>query len=226
MGEQTKQPAETFLCSQCNKEFSTAEARDMHKKAKHTEDGEEPTLTHEQKRKIKNWSIGIGVLALLLVAGFYLFGTRAEGGEDAEGLESTADIPSGPIHWHPELTIIIDGQKITIPPGIGLTGGHKPIHTHESDGTLHVENNYPTKKNMRLGYFFEIWDKEFSNECIFTSCTDAGTLRMTVDGVENLEFDDYILQDGDKIVIEYVSNTENIANTENISNDESTESEQ
>ncbi len=196
---------EKFLCSECNKEFSTAEARDMHKKAKHAEESEEPLLSPERKKQLKKWSIGIGVLALLLVAGFYFFGSSTGGAED-DG--STANIPSGPIHWHPKLKIIINGEDIFIPPGIGLTGEHKPIHTHESDGTLHVENQYPTKKNMRLGYFFEVWDKEFTNECIFTSCTNAGALRMTVNGIENFEFDDYILQEGDKIVIEYTSTSE------------------
>lgn len=213
------QPNEKYLCSECNKEFSTAESRDMHKKAKHTEESEEPTLTREQKRKIKNWSIGIGVLALLLVLGFYLFG---RGAEDADA-GNAVNIPSGPIHWHPELKILIDGEEILIPAGIGLTGDHKPLHTHESNGTLHVENQYPTKKNMRLGYFFEVWDKEFSNDCIFTYCTATGTLRMTVDGVEKLEFDDYILQDGDKIVIEYTSKKEDTVNTENASTSETNE---
>ncbi len=213
------QSGEKFLCSDCNKEFATAEARDMHKKAKHTEESEEPLFTTERKIQIRNWSIGIGVLALLLVGGFYLLKADAE---DSEAKDNGI-IPSGPIHWHPELKIFINGDDIFIPTGIGLTGEHKPIHTHESDGTLHVENQYPSKKNMRLGYFFEVWEKEFSEECIFTYCTDVGTLRMTVDDVENNEFDDYILQDGDKIVIEYTSKAEDTTNTENISNGETNE---
>lgn len=146
--------------------------------------------------KIRNWCITISVLVLFVLGLFYLL--RA-------GSETDAKIPNGPLHWHPELTIIIDGEKILIPAGIGLTGVHKPLHTHEPNGTIHVENQYPTKKNMRLGYFFEIWEKEFSNECIFTYCTNTGTLHMTVNGVENFEFEDYILQEGDIIVIEYTS---------------------
>lgn len=194
---------EKYLCSECNKEFSTTEARDMHKKAKHTEESEESTWTAEQKRKIKKWSMSIGVLVLLVIFGFYLFGRGAED----EDVGTAANIPSGPIHWHPELKIIIDGENILIPPNIGLIGGEKPVHTHESNGTIHIENRYPSKNNMRLGYFFEIWEKEFSDECIFLYCTDNGTVRMAVNGIENIEFDDYILQDGDKIVIEYTSNT-------------------
>ncbi|MEK6868189.1 MAG: hypothetical protein AABX98_05200, partial [Nanoarchaeota archaeon] len=77
--------------------------------------------------------------------------------------------------------------------------------THETNGTLHLENNYPSENNMRLGYFFDLWNKEFSSECIFDYCTDKGTLKMTVNGQENNEFENYIMADGDIIVVEYTS---------------------
>ena len=156
------------------------------------------------------WGI-IGIVLFLVIGGIWYLGVenRAEKQTaEAEATEqATNPIPNYPIHWHPQLTIIIDDIQQSIPANIGLEAGpHKPVHTHETNGTIHIENNYPSKNNMRLGYFFEVWDKEFSSECIFDYCTDKGTLTMTVNGEDNLLFDNYIMADGDVIVIEYMSN--------------------
>ena len=122
----------------------------------------------------------------------------------------------GAVHLHPKLTILINGEQVMIPDDIGSRTGKiidtdisgmkmSPTHTHESDGTIHVENNNPSSKpeTLTLGYFFSVWDKPFSSTCIFDYCTDKGTLEMFVNGDANTEFGDYIMQDGDDILIEY-----------------------
>ena len=156
------------------------------------------------------WGI-IGIVILLIIGGIWYLGVENRAEKQTAEVEvteqGTNSIPSYPIHWHPQLTIIIDDVQQPIPADIGLeTAQHAPVHTHETNGTIHIENNYPSKNNMRLGYFFEVWDKEFSSECIFDYCTDKGTLTMTVNGEDNLLFDNYIMADGDVIVIEYMSN--------------------
>ena len=77
-------------------------------------------------------------------------------------------------HIHPWLTITIDGNNVTIPPGIGIKnpvqvatyngepvfgGGantcFEPIHTHDDSGVIHIES--PTNTNYTLSNFFQIW---------------------------------------------------------------------
>jgi hypothetical protein len=123
------------------------------------------------------------------------------------------------VHFHPKLTILIDGEHIVLPDDIGSRTGKiidthlsgmrmSPTHTHESDGTIHIENNNPSSKpeTLTLGYFFKVWDKQFNSECIFDYCSNGGKIMMSVNGVENNEFGNYMMRDKDEIVIEYVSN--------------------
>jgi len=131
--------------------------------------------------------------------------------------ENVAGVPKQPIHWHPKLKIIIKGEEQFIPPNIGISIGNNidnqisgmrmsPTHTHESDGTIHLENNKPWQKpeTLTLGYFFKVWGKNFNSSCIFESCNGSdGTLTMTVNSKPNFEFDQYIMHDKDEIIIEY-----------------------
>lgn len=129
-------------------------------------------------------------------------------------------IPEGNTHWHPHLTIIINGKQIAIPSDIGYKIGRivdtdlsgmemSPTHTHEGDGTIHIENINPAQKpeTLTLGYFFYVWDKPFNSTCLFEFCTNNGTLKMYVNEAENDEYEDYIMHDGDDIVIEYIRNS-------------------
>jgi len=189
-------------CEICDREFNDADALAMHNKAKHSE-----TVPKERKpvpvKKIRNWAIGLALTGLLIWGVYSLINNS---GTDESKL--AFDAPKGPIHWHPSLTITIDGQKTIIPNDIGINpSAHFPIHTHEdgSIGVLHMENNAPTKKTVTLGYFFEVWGKKLSKDCIFEYCTDKGALKMYVNGQENLEFENYFMQDKDEILIEYTS---------------------
>ena len=107
------------------------------------------------------------------------------------------------IHWHPELIILIKGQKQEISANIGMGIAEKPIHTHDDMGVIHLEFSGLVKKDdIRLGKFFEIWGKKFNKDCIFDQCSGAeGKLKMLVNGKENFDFENYIMRDGDKIKI-------------------------
>ncbi len=185
-------------CDACEKSFDSAEALAMHNKSKHPEEVKNPLLSSRTKKRIRNWSI------FFIIAGLIGWGIVALIPEKVIG-DSSA-VPSEPIHWHPRLTITINNQKETIPANIGISGVHQPIHTHDSTGTLHYENNRPTLENMRLGFFFEVWGKKFNSTCIFDNCNnDSGTVKMFVNDKENFEFDSYIPKDRDDIRIEYIS---------------------
>lgn len=109
------------------------------------------------------------------------------------------------IHYHPQLEIYIQGEKQEIPAGIGLVGGHSPLHTHDPDGVIHLEYGGTVHaEDTTLGRFFEIWGKKFSKDQIFDFVNGPeGVVSMTVNGVPNTEFENYHMKDGDKIVIRY-----------------------
>jgi hypothetical protein len=78
------------------------------------------------------------------------------------------------LHIHPWLRIIINGNNVTIPSGIGIKnpsqygtyngepefgGGpstcFEPLHTHDDSGLIHIES--PTNVNYTLSEFFTDW---------------------------------------------------------------------
>ena len=109
------------------------------------------------------------------------------------------------LHWHPELSIEIKAQKQEIPTDIGIGVVHNPIHTHDASGTIHIEmEGLVTKDSIKLGQFFKVWEKQFNSNCIFDFCNGpSGAVKMFVNGKESTEFENYLMQDKDKIEIKY-----------------------
>ncbi len=100
------------------------------------------------------------------------------------------------VHWHAELEIYAKGNKIEVPNGIGLTGGHQPIHTHDDAPVVHLEFPGRTvKDDLKLGNFFRNWGKDFMSF--------GPSVKMIVNGTENTEYENYIMQDKDKIELYY-----------------------
>src|SRR3989344_2802651 len=114
-------------------------------------------------------------------------------------------ISTGFLHWHPELSIYIKGEKHEIPANIGLEPVENPIHTHDNMGVIHLEIAGPVKRDdTKLGRFFEVWGKQFNENCIFTFCNSSdGSVKMFVNGQPNFDFENYYMKDGDKIEIRY-----------------------
>lgn len=106
-------------------------------------------------------------------------------------------------HIHPNLTIIINGQKQEIPPNIGINVTcMNSIHTHEGGGVIHVES--PIQRDFTLSDFFAVWDKPFDSQNILSFQTDdAHTIVVSVNGEIVDTFENTILRDKDDIVISY-----------------------
>jgi hypothetical protein len=106
-------------------------------------------------------------------------------------------------HIHPQLAILIDGVRQTIPADIGITDGcMHPIHTHDDTGTIHVES--PVQLDFTLADFFTVWGKTFNQDQVLDSKADAThVITMTVNGKPSTDFENLILKDGDLIVISY-----------------------
>ncbi|MBI2079457.1 hypothetical protein HYT84_01725 [Candidatus Micrarchaeota archaeon] len=159
----------------------------------------------DQKRIILYVIVAIG----LIFIGYQLFFNKTS---------APVNVPDGALHWHPQLKIIIKGEEQPIPTGIGVSLGNvidtnlgmdfgmSPTHTHDDTGTIHLENKNPKAKpeTLTLGYFFKVWGKTFSQNCIFEFCNGPdGNVSMTVNGKDNTDFGNYFMKDNDKIVIKY-----------------------
>ncbi len=150
----------------------------------------------------------IAVVVIVALLAFYYFSSKKNSNEDCLTPPANEMNIMGhknlALHIHPELIIQINGENQTIPANMGLFNNViRPIHTHDEPGILHIESL--CSRVFRLGEFFSIWGKTFNQQCIFEYCADKGDLKMHVNGKENMEFQDYIMQDNDKILIEYNS---------------------
>lgn len=101
------------------------------------------------------------------------------------------------LHWHPSLSIYVNGEKQEVSPNIGITGGvMSPMHTHEPNGTIHVESaGVVRKKDLTLNQFFRIWGRDINSF--------GQNVTMTVNGEANAELGDYVIRDADQIELRY-----------------------
>lgn len=108
-----------------------------------------------------------------------------------------------PLHIHPRLEIMINGQNVTVPAGIGITEqGMRVIHTHDESGRIHIES--PRAHQFYLKDFFSIWGERFDGKCISDYCEDHDhAIRLIVDGAESRAYQDLPLEDGQSIEIVY-----------------------
>ena len=106
-------------------------------------------------------------------------------------------------HIHPRLTLVVGGQRQTVPAGIGiLAAGNLPLHTHDSSGTIHIEAT--SQQPFRLGDFLTIWGQTVNSHNVLGHEADAThRVTMTVNGRPSRAFGSLLLQDGQNIVIRY-----------------------
>jgi hypothetical protein len=126
----------------------------------------------------------------------------------------TDDMSMNPIimHIHPQLSLIVNGTPVVVPPQIGIDpslwkdhsldefgmqsmpemnmSAMAPLHTHDSSGIIHVEST--VNKNYTLGDFLDIWGLNLNSKVV----------NMATNDVPFTGFSDYILKDGDKIKLE------------------------
>ncbi|OHA47115.1 MAG: hypothetical protein A3A80_01705 [Candidatus Terrybacteria bacterium RIFCSPLOWO2_01_FULL_44_24] len=111
-------------------------------------------------------------------------------------------ITSEKYHIHSHLVIKINGQEQPVPGNVGTLPCVLPIHTHENDGRLHVENDFPF--DATLGEFFGVWKKTFNRDQLLDSkADDSHEIVMTVDNQPSDAYGNLVLKDGQEIVIEY-----------------------
>jgi hypothetical protein len=109
-------------------------------------------------------------------------------------------------HVHSHLDVFVNGQKVTVPAGLGInindpgvhvfnTGNAKaygginppcnqpcisPLHTHDVSGVIHTES--ATRKDNTLGQLFIEWGVKLNANCVATYCRPATKIATFVDG--------------------------------------------
>src|SRR5882672_619347 len=76
--------------------------------------------------KASVWSLPNNISGAVTQAGLPLFGN-----------EQLA------VHYHVHLDVLVDGQPITVPQGIGIDNTAQkisPLHTHDTTGVIHIES--------------------------------------------------------------------------------------
>ena len=175
------------------------------------------------------WSIittlSLAVLLILLAQqyGGDLFNQSSDDASENDEiiLASTADDPD-PIahkcldhsglarHDQSNLNIYINGDEYVVPSSVGINtevcnqegGNMHTVHTHDGSGKLHIESNEDI--DIPIGVFFDIWGVHFNETGIFDyRVNSTHELIMTVDGVTNYDFDNYLLVDGKEIALVY-----------------------
>lgn len=140
---------------------------------------------------------------LILVGGIFLL-TRSEN----PNVPEDQIVARQGLHWHPRVTVSIKGEKQEIPANLGLGAVHGQIHTHDTDnkeGVIHMEmKGLVVKEDTKLVHFFRTWGKDFNSTKLFDKTNGSdGSVKMTVNGQENTEFENYLMKDGDRVEIKY-----------------------
>ena len=140
---------------------------------------------------MRNTLILASIVALLL--GGSIWWSKSMQNNDTEVISRNG------IHWHPTLEIFVKGEKQELPTNIGISPlGMTPIHTHDDAtlGIVHLEfSGLVRKEDITLGQFFANWGKDMNS---------FGTsVKMTVNGIENTELENYVMHDKDKIELRY-----------------------
>ncbi len=104
-------------------------------------------------------------------------------------------------NWRAKLAIVIYGELYPIPADVGVTNETRSkLFTINSDGIIYKTG----EESATLGEFFEIWGENFNSTCILDYCNNENhSMRMYVNNVENFQYENYVIKNGDFILIDY-----------------------
>lgn len=108
---------------------------------------------------------------------------------DVAGRVAPAGLDLGPMgmaeHYHPRLQIVLSDKEVQIPANIGVdpaTGAMSALHTHEPDGTIHIEAD-TAGEVFTLGQLFTEWGVTLTSTQIGDEKAGRGQqVRLTGNG--------------------------------------------
>ena len=173
---------------------------------------------HAIKIDIVHIIIAVAVIAIVL---FFVFKPKA-----ADSKLDTAywaePFPFGTdpsLHWHAYPKFSLCGEDKTLLQVIDLAGvkfptggeiGPMALHVHIDEPWIHIESPPTSRKSITLGAFFNGINIKFSNAGILDynkpdSCNNGNvnSLKVSVNGEQTEDPENLVLQEGQKILIEY-----------------------
>lgn len=159
-----------------------------------------------KKKQNKGFVIFLAVVTTVSLAGLggSLFGGVSPNNAPAQNsnLNNSAELSGVPcltieeFHLHPHLTITFDGEEVPIPANIGVEPNcFRELHTHDSDGVIHVESD--VDKGYAFSDFLNVWGFPIEQAGLIT--------RLTVNGEFNDNDTNFVLEDGQEIVLEFIN---------------------
>jgi len=125
--------------------------------------------------------------------------TTLDGVPNQTANTSLSNVPcltGGNFHLHPQFTILLDGDDVPLPADIGVSRSCvQEIHTHEPDGVIHVESD--VDKGYTFADFLGVWGFPLDQAGFVT--------RLTVNGEFNDNDINFLFEDGQEIVLEYIT---------------------
>lgn len=195
---------EKISCDVCGRKFKTAEALAQHKNDAHKQAS---SSTSEKKKMSKGKMLTI-VIPLLLVV---LIGYGIYWALTTEGIGTI-----GSTHIHTDFAIFLNGEEITpLPQEYYVLSPYAHVESGPGEGTvIHMHAT-----NVPLKMFFDSLGMKFNSECFEVDRNNKycnygdNTVKMFVrhensTWEQNFEYDEYIFEDLDKILITYGSETD------------------
>jgi len=164
--------------------------------------------------KILTGIIILAAVGYLIYAGASYAGSETEQSGvvvcDADGVTCKISL-----HIHAQTYPSVCGERLRFPLE---TGALDRQHTHKERNYIHFHDAILYDINaqeiietdrLKLGEFLDNMGVRFTSECLGDKCNGdlcgdtPGKLTMTVNGVPNTEFRDYVWKDGDEITITF-----------------------
>lgn len=140
-------------------------------RARQEREAKEQQRRREERRRQLRIAGGAALVAILL-AGLLLVRPWDRGPTAAFGYSSDGVVervaaaglkPGDGPHIHPRLNVVIRDRPITVPANMGIGAAHQPMHTHETDGTIHVEG---AAERTTIGQFMALWGVTFGGDSL------------------------------------------------------------
>lgn len=104
-------------------------------------------------------------------------------------------------NWRAQIAIVIFGEQYLIPADIGVNNQTtSKVFTTSSDGIIYKTGT----EDVMLKDFFDEWGQKFNSTCIIDYCNNANnSMRMYVNNKESMDYELYVIKNGDFILIDY-----------------------
>ena len=104
-------------------------------------------------------------------------------------------------NWGAQIAIVIFNEQYPIPADIGVTNQTTAkVFTTSSDGIIYKIGT----EDVMLKDFFDEWGQKFNSTCILDYCNNENSsMRMYVNNKESMDYELYVIKNGDFILIDY-----------------------